>query len=305
MIPSRPQFRRWSYPAKFGFVSFFVGLGVTLALWMFPDTGKNLIASLSSEKTQQSLPVPGSNGIERQINLAKMQGAASTTPSAEFAVAVPFARPTMPQEQVSTDWPSGLVALSNASPLRSSNQDVVFAPGRCRFIGTVFWSDRAKLQGEANISLMSCVLDNGDAYGVGSAQGPSIGFVAPLDDPTSRTLSLVADTRMKDFFDIAVIAQRTDLDGATLARAIAATFARRGTTLPTQAPTALTRAFGDDDAKRRQWQAFLNKSRVAVAAGTLPQTVTLLHTLLWPATQVAASSSDATAVWKAPERRWR
>ncbi len=121
----------------------------------------------------------------------------------------------------------------------------------------------------------------------------------------AMTVLGLANTRMKDFFDIAVIAQRTDLDGATLARAIAATFARRGTTLPTQAPTALTRAFGDDDAKRRQWQAFLNKSRVAVAAGTLTQTVTLLHTLLWPATQVAASSSDATAVWKAPERRWR
>ena len=115
----------------------------------------------------------------------------------------------------------------------------------------------------------------------------------------------LANTRMKDFFDIAVIAQRTDLDGATLARAIAATFARRATALPIRAPTALTRAFGDDDAKRRQWQAFLNKSHITVAARTLPETVTLLHALLWPATQVAGSGSNATAVWNASERQWR
>jgi hypothetical protein len=121
----------------------------------------------------------------------------------------------------------------------------------------------------------------------------------------AMTVLGLANTRMKDFFDIAVIAQRTDLDGATLARAIAATFSRRGTALPTQAPTALTRAFGDDDAKGRQWQAFLNKSHIAVAAGTLPETVALLHALLWPATQVAGSGSNATATWKAPQRQWR
>ena len=42
----------------------------------------------------------------------------------------------------------------------------------------------------------------------------------------------LANTRMKDFYDVAVIAHRTQLDGATLARAIGATFARRQTPLP-------------------------------------------------------------------------
>ena len=121
----------------------------------------------------------------------------------------------------------------------------------------------------------------------------------------AMTVLGLANTRMKDFFDVAIIAQRTDLDGATLARAIAATFARRGTALPTRAPSALTRAFSDDDAKHRQWQAFLNKSHIAVAASTLAETITLLHTLLWPATQVAGSGSNATATWKASERQWR
>jgi hypothetical protein len=118
----------------------------------------------------------------------------------------------------------------------------------------------------------------------------------------AMTILGLANTRMKDFFDIATIARRTDLDGATLARALAATFARRGTALPAQPPVALTRAFGDDDAKQRQWQAFLSKGRID--AGTPAETVDLLHTLLWPASQVAASASDANATWQAQGRTW-
>ena len=112
----------------------------------------------------------------------------------------------------------------------------------------------------------------------------------------------LANTRMKDFFDIATIARRTDLDGATLARAIGATFARRDTALPTRPPVALTRGFDEDDDKQRQWQAFIRKGRIETS--TLTKTIDLLHTLLWPASQVAASASDANAVWQARRLRW-
>lgn len=74
-----------------------------------------------------------------------------------------------------------------------------------------------------------------------------------------------ANSCMKDFFDLAVIAQRTELDGATLAAAIAATFARRQTALPTERTLALTKQFSDDAAKQRQWRAFLNKNRIEAA----------------------------------------
>ena len=85
---------------------------------------------------------------------------------------------------------------------------------------------------------------------------------------------------MKDFYDLAVIGRRTELNGAILAGAIAATFARRSTVLPTQRPLALTSQFSEDVAKVRQWQAFLNKNRIS--AGSLAETVALLDMLLWP-----------------------
>ena len=77
----------------------------------------------------------------------------------------------------------------------------------------------------------------------------------------------------------------------------------RLTSLPTEPPVALSHRFGDEDAKQLQWQAFVKRG--PLTADTLPETVRLLHTLLWPATQVAASDSNATAQWQASERRWR
>lgn len=111
-----------------------------------------------------------------------------------------------------------------------------------------------------------------------------------------------ANSRMKDFYDLAVIGRRTELDGATLAGAIAATFARRNTAIPTERPLALTSQFSEDAAKVRQWQAFLNKNRLN--ADTLVDTVALLDLLLWPATVAVAVQSGATATWMPEPGKW-
>ncbi len=111
-----------------------------------------------------------------------------------------------------------------------------------------------------------------------------------------------ANSRMKDFYDLAVIARRSELDGATLAAALAATFARRQTALPSERPLALTSQFSQDPAKRRQWQAFLNKNRIT--AGSLTDTVGLLNLLRWPPTEVATANSQTTATWRPASERW-
>lgn len=111
-----------------------------------------------------------------------------------------------------------------------------------------------------------------------------------------------ANSRMKHFFDLAVIAQRTELDGATLAAAIAATFAQRQTALPTERPLALTKEFSEYAAKLRQWKAFLNRNRIEAAS--LGDTVALLDDLLWPPTQVASADNQATATWRPESLCW-
>jgi len=72
----------------------------------------------------------------------------------------------------------------------------------------------------------------------------------------------LANSRMKDFFDLWALAGALELDGATLAKAIAATFKRRGTDVPTSVPVGLSLSFAADADKKRQWDAFVRRIRV-------------------------------------------
>jgi predicted nucleotidyltransferase component of viral defense system len=76
-----------------------------------------------------------------------------------------------------------------------------------------------------------------------------------------------ANSRMKDFYDIWLLNQSFQFDDDRLARAIAATFERRGTEIPAELPDALTPAFAEDEHKQRQWNAFLEN--VALHPGSL------------------------------------
>ncbi len=66
-----------------------------------------------------------------------------------------------------------------------------------------------------------------------------------------------ANSRMKDFYDIWLLFPTHDFNGESLARAIAATFARRRTPIPEMVPDALSDAFAADLAKQQQWVSFL------------------------------------------------
>jgi hypothetical protein len=74
------------------------------------------------------------------------------------------------------------------------------------------------------------------------------------------------NSRMRDFFDVHALASRWSFDGETLAGALRATFARRGTEIPAAPPIALTAAFAEVEGKRAQWAAFVRRSRLATAA---------------------------------------
>jgi len=66
----------------------------------------------------------------------------------------------------------------------------------------------------------------------------------------------LANTRMKDYYDIWILSRSYVFDAERLSRAIAATFERRGTAIPGDLPDALTTAFSTDVTKQRQWEAF-------------------------------------------------
>ena len=68
----------------------------------------------------------------------------------------------------------------------------------------------------------------------------------------------IANSRMKDFFDLVTLCEQFEFDGALVRRAIKATFDRRKTNIPTTRPLALTPEFSEDKQKSTQWNAFKN-----------------------------------------------
>ena len=76
------------------------------------------------------------------------------------------------------------------------------------------------------------------------------------------TLLGMTNTRMKDFFDLALLLRDATLDDAELQRAVEATFARRQTAMPGNQPVGLSDAFANDATKQQQWRAFLSKNKL-------------------------------------------
>ena len=70
----------------------------------------------------------------------------------------------------------------------------------------------------------------------------------------------LANTRMKDYFDLWVLLDDTTLDPSEMRRAIEATFERRKMPMPTTVPVGFSDTFADDATKQIQWKAFLKRT---------------------------------------------
>jgi predicted nucleotidyltransferase component of viral defense system len=73
----------------------------------------------------------------------------------------------------------------------------------------------------------------------------------------------LANTRLKDYFDLWVLLTEESFDPVQLRGAVEATFARQQLAIPTDLPAGLSDAFARDTMKQRQWAAFLKKNGLA------------------------------------------
>ncbi|MDP9193241.1 MAG: nucleotidyl transferase AbiEii/AbiGii toxin family protein [Acidobacteriota bacterium] len=106
----------------------------------------------------------------------------------------------------------------------------------------------------------------------------------------------IANSRMKDFFDVYVLARGHDFEERLLAKAVTRTFERRKTAIPEE-PFALTPEFYSDRGKQTQWRAFLTKSGVN-APEMFTEVGDLLRIFLSPVLSYARLGA-------ARERRWQ
>lgn len=157
-------------------------------------------------------------------------------------------------------------------------------------------------------------------------EAEEISYPTLLDSPVPRILAYPPETviseklqamvalgmlnsRMKDFYDLRMIARLFTFDGPKLVEAIRATFNRRRTEIPESAPVALTEEFSTDRDKVTQWRAFLTLSGLENTAVDLPYIIEEVSLFLIPPLQAAASGEDFKfswpkgGPWSAEERR--
>jgi predicted nucleotidyltransferase component of viral defense system len=112
----------------------------------------------------------------------------------------------------------------------------------------------------------------------------------------------MANSRMKDYFDLWFLSQRFEFDGQRIADAMTATFGRRRTALPDGVPIGLTPEFASDTAHERQWSAFLRRVSIA-APRDLGSVIQLVSDFVLPPSNAAATVERFARTWQQGE--WR
>ena len=108
-------------------------------------------------------------------------------------------------------------------------------------------------------------------------------------------------SRMKDYYDLYYLANKFDFDGATLTKALNATFENRGHHfMVKQFEQIMT--FGSDDAMQKKWKAFCRKIEIKT-----DDFVTVLKTIrkfLSEPYNAAVENKEFVETWTASNRKW-
>lgn len=145
--------------------------------------------------------------------------------------------------------------------------------------------DGLRVQLKARLGTATCVIQWDIGFGDAITPAPEeVRFDTMLEDVPSPVLRIypretafaekleaivvlgMGNSRMKDYFDLLSLIREARFDPMILAQAVAATFERRATPLPEGLPIGLTDVFALDSAKRLQWRAFLDRSRLEAPA---------------------------------------
>jgi len=189
------------------------------------------------------------------------------------------------------------ICQTNVEPdgLRFDDENMTVEPIR---EGEEYQGQRVRLYARMNNIRISLQID----VGMGDALWPEpemIHYPTLLDMPAPkirayRKETVVAEkleamvslgelnSRMKDFFDVAVLADQLSFEGEDLQKAIEGTFRRRKTVVPSIMPVAFTKEFGGNHDKQTQWNAFLKRMGKEGRQMPFAGVVEGIREFLWP-----------------------
>jgi hypothetical protein len=114
----------------------------------------------------------------------------------------------------------------------------------------------------------------------------------------------MANSRMKDFYDLWIMGKTFSFGGRILTEAIVVTFSRCRTVLADVLPLALTVEFSEDSGKQTQWRAFIKRNQLAPADLSLPTVIAEIREFLQPPMNAAARGETFDFTWP-PGGSWR
>ena len=156
--------------------------------------------------------------------------------------------------------------------------------------GDIVYPDRVKMEFPV---LFDMEIPRIYAYSISSVISEKFEAIVSLGD---------ANSRYKDFYDIYILADRYDLEGAELKEAVKETFEHRDTGFDDI--FAFTDDFLVSEIHQNRWKTFLKKKKALVNA-ELKDVVKLLKTLLLPIIESITENNDYSAKWNHESRSWK
>jgi predicted nucleotidyltransferase component of viral defense system len=98
------------------------------------------------------------------------------------------------------------------------------------------------------------------------------------------------NSRMKDYYDLALLSRLYSFSGAVLVEAVIATFRHRETRIEAE-PVGLTETYYSDPARSLQWRAFVRRSRFTEKPDDLKQLVSEVRRFAIPLLAAAANGN--------------
>jgi len=204
--------------------------------------------------------------------------------------------------------PDGLVFDAESVAAAPIREDNIYDGVRVRLTAML---GKARISLQVDVGFGDVVTPEPDERSV----GPLLDFPAPVlrayrrETVVAEKLHAIvvlgmANSRMKDYFDLWTMCHTMEFGGPTLLQAVRATFERRATPALAEMPVGLTDAFAVNAAKQSQWAAFVRKMGSRSSVPDLSEVVTAVAAFLAPIVRATGSGEALGERWT-PPGPWR
>lgn len=110
----------------------------------------------------------------------------------------------------------------------------------------------------------------------------------------------IANSRMKDIYDIWLLSRQFTFSGDRLSEAIEKTFHNRGMEIKEQEPLIFSNTFKNDQTKNQQWNAFINKNTLSTLPNDFIEAMDQIEPFIAPILYSYKSDKNFDLVWHPP-----